>query len=237
MTLTSLAISNLRRHLARTILTMSGVLISTATLFSILSFDAGYEKALKEELASTGTHLFVSTEGCPSVAATMLIRGGEIPRYMKMNHLKTAKKLPEVKAAGGFLIFTGIKPDGGVDLFFGITKGVLDLKSHWEIKGNWFTKPNEVILGRQIADKHKAKVGQKIKIESIGEEFTVTGILNKTRGQDDHFYFLPIKTAQKIFRKEDKLTAIGIQLKDISKMSQVKNELEKMPEAYVVPAE
>ena len=41
----------------------------------------------------------------------------------------------------------------------------------------------------------------------------------------------------KYFKKEGKLTAIGVQLFDPTKMVDVKTELEKLPETYVVPSE
>src|SRR3990167_427710 len=106
MTFFSLAFKNLKRHKVRTILTMIGIAIASATLFSILSFDAGYKKALEEELIGTGIHLFVSTEGCPLEAASLIIRGGEIPRFLQMSALEEVKKVEGVKEAGGFLIFS-----------------------------------------------------------------------------------------------------------------------------------
>lgn len=76
MTIFSFAFKNLKKHKIRTILTCIGIAIASATLFSILSFDVGYKKALEEELIGTGIHLFVSMEGCPLEAVSLIIRGG-----------------------------------------------------------------------------------------------------------------------------------------------------------------
>lgn len=238
MTIFSLGLKNLKRHKIRTILTALGVAIASMTLFVIFSFDRGYKKALEEELIGTGIHLFVSTEGCPLEAASLIIRGGEIPRFLPMKNLEAVKTIEGVKEAGGFLIFSIPSPDGTkVDLFYGITNDVLKLKPNWKIKGSWFKDENSVLLGAEIAKLERRNVGDKIYIESLDKEFTVSGILEKTFGQDDGFYFLPIETAQKYFKKEGKLTAIGVQLFDPLKMGQVKTLLETLPETYVVPAE
>jgi putative ABC transport system permease protein len=238
MTFFSLGLKNLKRHKIRTALTALGIAIASTTLFAIFSFDRGYKKALEEELIGTGIHLFVSTEGCPLEAASLIIRGGEIPRFLPMKNLEAVKTVDGVKEAGGFLIFSIPSPDGSkVDLFYGITNDVLKLKPNWKIEGSWFKDENSVILGSGIAKLEKRNVGDKIYIESLDKEFTVAGILERTFGQDDGFYFLPIETAQKYFKKEGKLTAIGVQLFDPLKMGQVKARLETLPETYVVPAE
>lgn len=238
MTIFSLAVKNLRRHKTRTILTGVGIAVASAALFNILSFDAGYKKALEEELVGTGIHLFVSTEGCPLEAASLIIRGGEIPRFLPAKNLEEVKKIEGVKEAGGFLIFSVPSPDGSkVDLFYGITNDVLKLKPNWKIKGEWFRDQNSVILGSEVARLEKREVADKIYIESIDKEFVVSGILERTFSQDDGFYFLPIETAQKYFKKEGKLTAIGVQVWDLMQIANVKSKLETLPDVYVVPAE
>ena len=60
MRLGSLALKNLKRHRVRTILTIAGIAISALTLFIILAFNNGYDKALKEDMTASGVHLYVS---------------------------------------------------------------------------------------------------------------------------------------------------------------------------------
>lgn len=238
MTTVSLAIKNLKRHRIRTLLTILGVAIAAATLFSILSFDVGYRKSLHEEVSNTGIHLFVSTEGCPLEAASLIIHGGEIPKFLQMERLKEVKSIEGVRQAGGFLIFSLPTPDGSkVDLFYGISEDVPKLKPNWKIRGSWFKDENSIVLGSEVAKIEKRNIGDKVYIESLNKEFNVVGILERTYGQDDGFYYLPLVAAQKYFRKEGKLTAIGVQLFDVSQLQSVKNKLETLPDVYVVPAE
>ncbi len=238
MTLTAFAAKNLFRNKSRTGLTVLGVAIATATLFVILSFDKGYKAALDEELAGSGIHLFVSTEGCPLEAASLILHGGEIPKFLAMERLKEVKAIEGVKEAAGFLIFSLPSPSGDrIDLFYGITDDALKLKPTWKVRGSWFRDSNSIILGSEVARVEKRKPGDKIYMESLNKEFEVVGVLEKTNGQDDGFYFLPLATAQKVFRKENKLTAVGVQLKDLFHLDAVKSRLEKIPDVYVVTSE
>lgn len=238
MTLLSLAQKNLKRHKTRTLLTVLGVGVAAATLFTILSFDAGYEKALHEEVAGSGIHMFVSTEGCPLEAASLILHGGEIPKFLQMEMLQQVKSTEGVKEAAGFLIFSLTSPSGDkVDLFYGITDEALKLKPKWKVNGSWFKDENSILLGSEVARVEKRSIGDKVYIESLDKEFTVVGILDRTHGQDDGFYFLPMATAQKLFKKENKLTAVGVQLTDLMQMQRVKDQLETLPDVYVVTAE
>lgn len=238
MNLVSFASKNLARHKTRTLLTVFGVGVATATLFVILSFDAGYKQALQEEMARAGVHLFVSTEGCPLNAASLIIHGGEIPRFLPMERLRQVQATHGVKEAAGFLIFSLSSPSGDkVDLFYGISEEARKLKPSWKVRGHWFENEDDIILGSEVAKVEKRDVGDKLYIESLDREFRVAGILERTFGQDDGFYFLPLATAQKLFKKEGKLTAVGVQLADILQLQSVKDQLEKLPDVYVVTAE
>lgn len=238
MTFLSFAGKNLARHQTRTLLTVLGVAIAAGTLFTILSFDAGYKRALQEELAASGIHLFVSTEGCPLEAASLILHGGEIPKFLPMQRLHEVKAMEGVKEAVGFLIFSLSAPAGDkVDLFYGITDEALKLKPNWKIRGSWFKDEHSIMLGSEVARVEKREVGDKLYLESLGREFEVVGILERTYGQDDGFYFLPLLTAQHLFNKENKLTAVGVQLADVFQLQHVKHRLETLPDVYVVTSE
>ncbi|MBU1671693.1 MAG: ABC transporter permease [Actinobacteria bacterium] len=234
MKLITLAWKNLQRHRIRSILTVLGIAVSAMTLFLILSFNSGYDRALKEEIKSSGVHLYLSMEGCPMQAASLILHGGEIPTYLEQQLLEDAQGLSDVENAGGMLISTVIT-DGRADLFYGITDEVEQLKSAWELDGSWFEGPDSVILGYDVARDLRARPGDKVFIKSLDREFKVSGILHKSSNEDDGFYFMPLETAQEIFKHPRQLTAIGVQLKDPASLQKVKEELEKRG-AYVVPA-
>ena len=108
MRLTALAWRNLKRHRVRTLLTVLGVAVAAVTLLTILSFNRGYDRALDEEMEASGVHLYISMEGCPMQAASLILHGGEIPTYLDQQLLAYTQELPEVRTAGGMLISTVI---------------------------------------------------------------------------------------------------------------------------------
>jgi putative ABC transport system permease protein len=146
MKLVTFAWKNLKRHRIRSILTVLGIAVAAMTLFVILAFNGGYDRALNEEMKSSGVHLYISMEGCPMQAASLILHGGEIPSYLDQQMLENTKVMPDVRTAGGMLISTVIS-DGKADLFYGVTDEVKDLKPNWKLEGTWFKGPDSVILG------------------------------------------------------------------------------------------
>ena len=65
-------------------------------------------------------------------------------------------------------------------------------------------------------------------------EFKVVGILNRTGTQDDGTIFVPLKTLQKTFGKDRKLTTIGIKVRKDADGSQLEAKLYDLPDVQVV---
>lgn len=234
MNLLTLSLKNLQRRKLRTGLSMAGVAIATAALFSLLSFNTGFDRALKEEMANSGIHLLVSTEGCPMEAASLALHGGEIPKFLDARRLPEIRNVPGIRAATGMLIFSLIEDEGRALYFYGVDDAYRELKPHWKIRGEWFTGPNSILLGAEAARVEKRNVGDKVYFPGIDAEFTVSGIIERTGSEDDGFFFLPLKTAQKVFKKEGKLTGVGVSLANVEEFEQVKGRIETLPDVYVV---
>lgn len=234
MNLFTLSIKNLQRRKLRSALTMAGVGIAAAALFSLLSFNTGFDRALKEEMSNSGIHMLVSTEGCPLEAASLALHGGEIPKFLDGRRLPEVSDVPGVRTATGLLIFSLIEDEGKAIFFYGVGDNYRDLKPHWKIDGEWFTSPDSIILGAEAARVEKRKVGDKVYFPDIDAEFTVSGILQRTGSEDDGFFYLPLAAAQKAFKKEGKLSAVGVSLANVEEFDQVKGQIETLPDVYVV---
>lgn len=234
MNLFSLSLKSLRRRKLRTALTLAGVAIAAATLFSLISFNRGFERSLKEEMNQSGIHMLVSTEGCPMEAASLALHGGEIPKFLDEKYLPQIKSVGGVDVAAGMLIFSLIEDTGKALYFYGVTDDFVKLKPHWKLQGEWFTGPDSIILGVEAANVEKRKPGDKIFFPNLNREFTVSGVLERTGSEDDGFFFLPLETAQEVFKKEGKLTGIAVSLKDVGQYVDVKSQIENFPDIYVV---
>ena len=71
------------------------------------------------------------------------------------------------------------------------------------MQGSFFTLPGDVVVGRAIAEKHKIKIGDQVKIQSNDMyditnsapiDLVVTGILDKSFGPDDSAIFTSLQT-------------------------------------------
>ncbi len=237
MNLFTLSLKNLRRRPARSLLTIGGVALASAALFSLLSFNTGFNVSVKKEMSDSGIHMFVSTEGCPMEAASLALHGGEIPKFLSEDRVPAIRSVPGVRAVTGMLIFAVPGEGRRMDLFYGVDDEFLKLRKHWKLKGTWFTDERSIILGAEAARVEKRDVGEKVYFPEVDAEFKVSGILERTGSEDDGFFFIPLKTAQKVFKKEGKLTGVGVNLNDLTEMEKVKDGLELISDIYVVTAQ
>lgn len=234
------AIKNLMRSRIRSVLTVLSTMVATATLFVTLSLDKGYKSAVEEELVkNVGVHLYITREGCPMEAASVIAQGGISPLYVPQEVVEKLKNVEHVKEVMPFKIFAITTSDGlRTDIFLGITEAIQRIRPVWKLKaGQWFEDDKSVILGAEVARLEKRAIGDKVYFEEFNKEFKVSGILERNNTQDDGVFFLPLSAAQKLIGREGKLSAIAIQLDDIAHLENVKIELRGMLEEdyYVFP--
>ncbi|MDD1758182.1 MAG: ABC transporter permease [Methanotrichaceae archaeon] len=242
MNFLTLAAKNLLRRRGRTLLTVLGVAIAISVLFSLLSLNSGYEKELNKEVNSLGVHILAVPKGCPYEAASLVIHGGVIPKYLSDSDLENVTKIDGVDIATPVLMHQIFKKDKktGKDtphIIYGIQIDEMrKLKPWWTIEGKFF-RDNEtkvMFVGRSLAEKENLTVGYVLPFGPNKENFTIVGILDRTGDQDDEFHFVPLGEVQRVFNKEGKITTIAVKLKDISKIAKVSEDMEKIPDIQVV---
>lgn len=236
-----LSLRNLMRQPIRSGLTIGGVALTIAVLVSLLGFNVGYRKALQADLANMGYEVLVTAKGCPYEAATLLMKGGDIPYYID------DVALGEIAALGGeyiasqtpLLMQAGFTEDGRMQLFYGIDETFFDLKP-WlkfvEDESRWFSAPdaNEVILGYEAAELESRKAGDEMYIESLDRVMVVAGVLARTGTEDDGTTFLPLAKAQELFDKPGQITGIGVKLKDLKTLPDFVDAVFDIPNIQVV---
>ena len=242
MNFLTLAAKNLARRRGRTILTVLGVAIAISVLFSLLSLNSGYEKELNKEVSSMGVHMLAVPKGCPYEAASLIIHGGVIPKYLAAGDLENVSRIPDVELATPMLMHQFLKVDEKTGkstphIIYGIKmEETLQLKPWWKVEGRFFAdnETKVMLVGRDLAEKENLTVGQVLPVGPKKENFTIVGILERTGDQDDQFHFFPLKEAQRVFNKEDKITTIAVKVRDVSRISAVSAEMEKIPDIQVV---
>ena len=242
MNFLSLAHKNLKRRRIRTALTILGVGIAVAVLVSLLGFNIGYEQALTRDVEKMGYQVLVTAKGCPYEAATMMLQGGGGLRYIDEELFSRIAGNPLVDKITPQLIEVVSDPDlpegSGFRYFLGIEmKSFLELRPWIRFKsGGPFSSgdSDEVIMGYEVAELEQRVVGDKIFIPGTDKTLTVAGIFERMGTQDDGIMFLALKTLQRIFEREGKITGMGITLKDVERYMEFEEELYRVPEIQVI---
>jgi len=242
MNIISVACKNLKRKRIRSVLTIGGVAIAVAVLVSLVGFDKGYQESLTSNIDKMGYQLLVTAKGCPYEAATMMLKGGGGLRYMEQNVYEKIQHDIRIDKITPQLVSTVYDPDrqegqGGFAMYMGITDSYLELKPWSKFKaGGWFSSEtaDEVIMGYEAAEVEQRLVGDKIFIPNINKVLTVAGIFERTGTQDDGIIFLPLKTAQQIFSLPNKLTGVGIKLKNIHEIGNFEEDLYNEPGIQII---
>jgi len=237
-----LAAKNLLRRRGRTLLTVLGVAIAISVLFSLLALNSGYEKELNREVSSMGVHILAVPKGCPYEAASLIIHGGVIPKYLSDSDYRNVTLIPGVELATPMLLHQFMKKDEETGkstphIIYGINMNeTRKLKPWWSVEGRFFSDSEKgvMLVGRGLAENENLSVGQVLPVGPKKENFTIAGILDRTGDQDDQFHFFPLKEAQRVFSKEGLITTIAVKVGDMSRISAVSAEMEKIPDIQVV---
>ena len=238
----TLAVKNLMRRRGRTVLTVLGVAISISVLFSLLALNTGYEKEMNKEMKSLGAHILAVPKGCPYEAASLVVHGGVIPKYLSERDLQNVSKIEGVDIASPLLMHQGYSKNEETGksvphIIYGIKmEEMRKLKPWWKVEGRFFNDDESrvMIVGRGLAKYHNLTVGQVLPFGPEGDGFTIVGILEETGNQDDQFHFLPLSEAQRLSRKEGKITTIAVKVDDLSRISEISAEMERIPDIQVV---
>jgi len=242
MNLMSVAFKNLKRKKVRSFLTIGGVAIAVAVLVSLMGFDKGYEQALNGDIEKMGYQVLVTAKGCPYEAATLMLKGGGGLRYMEKSVYDKIVKDPRIEKITPQLVATEFDKDrqngqGGIVLYMGVDDSYLRLKPWVKFRsGGWFSgdDADEAVMGYEVAELEQRVPGDQIFVPNLNKVLKVVGIFERTGTQDDGITYLPLKAAQRIFKLPDKLTGIGIKLKDIGTVTAFEEDLYNEPGIQVI---
>jgi len=222
-----LAVKNLLRHRTRSALTMLGIAASVGVLFSVLSFNRGFNEGLAEELERTGLHFMVVPSGCAHEVAALVLHGAVIPKFLDTGVMQHLQETSGITLATPILVAQHPNPQKDrIDLIYGVDMKVLSaIKPNWEIEGRIPSQDNEILLGHEVAEHEGLKPGDVFTETADGQQLVIAGIVGLTGSQDDAFVYLPIEKAQQILERPDAATAIGVKVSDPERMNEITDAL------------
>jgi len=204
-----------RRRPARTIVTIAGIAIAVAALFSMLAFHDGYRDGIHNEIDRLGAHVLVVPKGCPYDSASIALHGAAWPCYLKGAYLEEVRATPGVSHAAPAFMHAMYQDEGKQIVYVGVDENMLSLKPHWKIEGRFPAGPGELLAGAEVAEQQKWHIGQKVELPGLSNKVAqVAGIIQHGGGADDGFIYMRLADAQSLFQHPTELTHILVRLKD-----------------------
>lgn len=225
MTFLRLAFSNLLRHRTRSLLTLVGIAASVTVLFSILSFNQGFERGLAEEIRRTGIHFMVVPAGCPHEVASLVLHGAVTPKFIDGGIVDRIRSVGGVSLVSPMLITQVPNPARNrLDMVYGLDMShVSEIKAGWRIDGRIPEGGDGLLMGAEVAAHDGVKVGDRVRYGD--RDFTVSGIIEKTGSQDDAFVYMPVTALQGLLEKQGSLTAAGVKVLEPERLEEITGEL------------
>jgi putative ABC transport system permease protein len=89
-------------------------------------------------------------------------------------------------------------------------------------------------MGYEAAELEQREVGDSYLIPEKNLEVKVVGILKRTGTQDDGTIFLPLRTVQKAFGRQGRITGLGIKVRQGADVDKLADRLYDLPDVQVV---
>lgn len=225
MAFLKLAFSNLLRHRTRSLLTLVGIAASVTVLFSILSFNQGFERGLAEEIRRTGIHFMVVPAGCPHEVASLVLHGAVTPKFIDGGIVDRIRSVGGVSLVSPMLITQVPNPARNrLDMVYGLEMShVPEIKAGWRIDGRIPEGGDGLLMGAEVAAHDGVKVGDRVRYGD--RDFTVSGIIEKTGSQDDAFVYMPVTALQGLLERQGSLTAAGVKVLEPERLEEITGEL------------
>jgi len=212
-----MAYKELGRHRTRTILTVIGISIGILLVTALSSFSEGLSNISNERMAFISGKVVVIQEGMAfqNFVLSEIDEDLEddlvnIPGVVRVAKMVTGS-VPEVGTV------RGINPDN-IDLF--------DIVISFRDGGFMEDEMNEIVLGSVYSDNTGLKVGDTLEIR--GEKYEVVGILDRFNPEADNVIVTDLKTAQKILKKEDKVTVFMIEPAGVKEAKTIAEEINQV---------
>jgi len=208
-----------------------GIALGVAALIIALSILNGFEKTITEKITDFESHIQITSY------QTIL------PGYHRILPELNEILQPDVESitpfASKIAVISTKRGKEGVSL-----KGIIPNQGSINInknivEGKFSIGPNSIIIGRKLANKLYASVGDKVTIFALSRDeipspehlpnikrFTISGIFESGMAEyDDLYAYISLDEAQELFEIGDNITGYDIKLKNISVINDLTNFL------------
>ena len=208
-----LAFENLRAHKLRSFLTLVGILISVATLVSVISIIRGMNLYISERVSRLGSDVFVVSRFGILTNARQWVQAQKRPELTLDDFEALRQGIQEPALVGatlferGELTYAGQTMRAGVR---GVTANMIDVRSESLAAGRYLSESDYrhrrqvAVIGQEVAANlfpNLDPLGKELRLH--GQPFQVVGVASKVGSvfgdSQDDFLYIPLTTARKLY--------------------------------------
>lgn len=209
MTLRNIALGNLQRRKVKAVFILIGLMVGVSSVIAFLTLVKALTEDVTHKLDEYGANILIvpQTQNL-SLTYGGLSLGGVLFEMKEIGQddlakIKSIKNAANVAAVGP-LVLGVVEILNKKVLLAGIEfKAIQYLRPWWTVQGNIPDKDG-LLLGAEAAKVLQIKEGESLALN--GHKLRVSGILGSTGSQDDQIIFTPLDTAQKILKKEGRIS-------------------------------
>lgn len=221
MNISRIAMGNLKRRKSRTLLLIVGLTIGVGMVVALVGITTRMKADVQKKLDEYGANVIVTPRSenlslsYGGVGVTEASYDMEELRQEDAALIRTIKNKKNISAVAPKVIGS-LEKDGRSFMVVGVDfPSEFRIKKWWRLEGqtsqfteNPVTSPDEIILGSDIARMLGTGKGKKISLGNA--EFKVKGVLQENASQDDAAVFMDIGKAQKLLKKEGRISLIEV---------------------------
>lgn len=215
MTLSKLVVSNISRRRGRFIFTLLGITIGIASFVTFQSMGGSLKKEIYRETNALGANLVVVPKGSCGYEQLSVLTGDQMPTTITM------AEIGKIAAIKGLTVVPFLAQKTAIDNKPVSVSGVLPEETRrlkgWNVsRGTYFSPGSSdgVVIGTALAEQFGLKPGSTVTVR--GEQLAVAGVLDGTGGRDDYTLFIPLPTAQRLFKAVDRVSYAAVTVDDLA---------------------
>ncbi|ACM18938.1 ABC transporter, membrane protein [Geotalea daltonii FRC-32] len=216
MTLSKLVVKNITRRRGRFVFTLLGITIGISSFVTFLSMGGSLKSEIYRETAALGANLIVIPKGSCGYEQLSVLVGDEMPTNITGDEVKKISAIKGLTAVPFLSQKTAInnKPVA----VSGIEPSITLIFKGWQLaRGSYFSSLDEptAVVGAEAAKQFQLQPGSLVRIR--GEQLAVKGVLKETGGRDDFTLFLPMATAQRLYKSIERVSYVAVRVDDLAK--------------------
>ncbi len=215
MNILTIPLRNIRRRPSKTLLLLLVFSLGVMSIVALYQVSLVVGHSLEKKLTTFGANMIISpaTEKL-SVSyggfhmGDMLVDVQSLPEERTIAAIRSIELKDRISAVAPKLVTMTKVNDTAVALVGVRWHDERGIKSYWAVRGEFPSAPDQILVG----SKASAKLGLALDDKTIivGQDFTVSGILHETGGDDDTVILMNIDTLQALLDRQDATSFIEV---------------------------